>query len=140
MEMCIPHMQCVMERLKLLNIDHLVAKDHKDLQERMLRGAQGKSKIDDYCPLYACQANLFMRALSCLGAYVGYAKEDGTHYCPLCEVKANYDKHKNGTCTDPHCTIVIGADEQSWEIPWLIGCTDAALRDCRELKLVAPLQ
>jgi hypothetical protein len=112
MKFCQPHWDRLRNAIKERGIDHLGAKTGEQVIEEMKADLEGQKR--PYDPLLDCHWMITCRAMELGGLYLMTQKEDGSNYCPICEV------------------IAHGGDEDHW----INGPADAALEECRKRGLV----
>ena len=90
----------------------------------MLANLEGHdARSDEFDPLMACNFMIWNAAVEGGGLYLLAEKEDGTHYCPVCE--AVY-----------HHTTLSGGTPEVAEKSWIEGPTNQALEIAREKGLM----
>ena len=122
MRICQEHWGKLRAALKERGIDHLGARDGQQLMENVRTELSGGKP--DYDPLIDCNNMIFGRGMEMGGLYLLARKDDGTHYCPICEAIV----HQTG--------ISVGQHERYW----IEGPADAVLAHCRSLGLVPGVQ
>lgn len=113
MKMCIPHWEELKKAVEDRRMGHLISKSGEELFEGIKEQIDGNPTAP-YDPLMDACMMIYSAGLEAGGLYLMGAKEDGTEYCPLCELKEH------------------GGDPQEW----INGCTDAILKQCKEKGLV----
>lgn len=122
MRICQPHWDKLRAAIKARRIDRFGAKSGEEAIEDMKADLEGRPH--DYDPTMDCNNMIFGRALAEGGLYLMGTKENGEHYCPICEVI----RHKPDISVEEH------------ERHWIDGPADAALAHCRALGLVPAVQ
>lgn len=116
MKMCQPHWDKIRDRIKDLGLDHLGAQNAEQAHADMVAQAKGEETALD--PLMTAHNMILSRALEEGGLYIMGLKEDGSHYCPICEAVAH------------------GQDEKFW----IEGPTNAVLKMAQDDGLVPGVQ
>lgn len=119
--MCQPHWEKIRAAIKERGLDHLGASSGLEAIERLNDELAGRATPDTYDPLMNANNMIWSRALEMGGLYLMGQKEDGSQYCPLCEVDANSPAREDGRPEAEH---------------WIEGCTNSVLNHCRDLGLV----
>lgn len=117
MRFCKDHWDKLRTAIKNRGLDHLGAKTTEQLHADMvdqLRGSQ-----TDYDPLMDCYWMISNRAIEMGGLYMMTVKENGEHYCPVCEA------------------IEKGGQTEQY---WIDGPADAALKHAQKKGLVPKIQ
>jgi hypothetical protein len=123
MRICKEHWAKIRAAIKERDIAHLGAKSGEEAMEDVKADLDGRER--DYDPLMDCNWMINGRALTEGGLYLMTAKEDGSHFCPICEAIA----HKPAD-----------AEVQWVEDYWIQGPADAALKECQDKGLVPKVQ
>jgi hypothetical protein len=123
MQICQIHWDKLRAAIKDRGIDHLGAKNAKQAYDDMEK--QVLSIPSDYDPLMSCNWMIQSKGLKMGGLYIMGQKDDGSHYCPICEAIV----HKPDD-----------AEVQWVEDYWIQGPADAALEECRKLGLAPMVQ
>jgi len=117
MRMCQPHWDQLRKAISDKNLMHLVAKSGEEAIARMITELEDKpDQPSARDPLMEANLSIMSQALDQGGLYLMSPKEDGTDYCPLCEVVVHTE---------------IGMDSK-----WIEGCTDAILQDYKDNALL----
>lgn len=90
MKMCQPHWDDLRDEIKLLGLDHLVAKSGEEAAEMMVAELDGTGDKRVFDPLMSAYWAITSNALSSGGLYLLSPDEDGNEYCPLCELDKNF--------------------------------------------------
>ncbi len=120
MQICDKHWQDIRTALDNLGLTPLIASSGEELEGRLnAMIAGGSVDIKTYDPLMVANMAISKQALEQGGLYMLGAKEDGTDYCPLCELAAH---------TDPDAPA-----------EWIKGCTEAIKANCDEAGITPKL-
>lgn len=96
---CLPHWERLRAAINERGLTSLIARGGAAAAERTTDEFKGTATDATYDPLMACHWMITNRALEGLGLYVLTTKEDGSEYCPICEVLRRHpDPCPNG-CT-----------------------------------------
>lgn len=117
MKICPGHWGKLRAALDARGIGHLGAKSGEEAVSNITEQLEGGSPA--YDPLMDCNNMIWSRGLEAGGLYLMGQKEDGSHYCPICEA------------------ISHGAGDEKF---WIDGPADAVLGHCRKLRLVPAVQ
>ena len=124
MKMCQPHWDQLKKRIEELGLGHLGAKTGEQAVKDMDDALSDKEPTpESYDPLMSANWMIFGNAIKYGGFYLMGAKEDGSEYCPLCEVLKTYGKDEEGVDMDQN---------------WIKGCTDSIYNYCKEENLITP--
>lgn len=115
MRICQPHWDKIRAKIKELGLDHLGAKSGEQAHADMVAQANGEETAFD--PLMTVNHMITSKALEHGGLYLMGVKEDGSHYCPICEALA----HKPDD-----------VDLDKAEQYWIEGPTNAVLKMAQE--------
>jgi len=133
MQFCQPHWDKLRKAIEDRGMSHLIAKDGQTALENTVADLDAaKQGVDPpketFDPLMSSFWAINSRALECGGLYLMTQKEDGTDWCPLCELDAHspadqipppYEKHSDS---------------------WINGCADSQLAHARKLGLIPEVQ
>lgn len=122
MKMCQPHWDQIREAIRVRGLSHLGASSGIEALERLNDELAGRATPDTYDPLMDANNMIWSKALEFGGLYLMGQKDDGSQYCPLCEVDIHTPAREDGRPEAQH---------------WIEGCTDTILRHCREISLVS---
>ncbi len=115
MKMCIPHWEELKKAIEDRRMGHLISKSGEEVSEIVTAQLEGDPHAG-YDPLMDACMMIYTGGVQAGGLYLMGEKEDGSEYCPLCELEA-------------HQTEVKASD-------WINGCTDAILKHCTEKGLM----
>lgn len=97
MKPCQCHWDQMRAAIKTRGLFDLVATSGEEAVKQTMDDLKGVPKtIENYDPLMSLYRMITNRALECGGLYLMTTKEDGSDYCPLCEVV----KHAKNSDTD----------------------------------------
>lgn len=122
MQICKTHWDKLREAIATRGLDHLGAKSGEEAISDAVATLEGEDTAFD--PLMSCNWMIHNRALEIGGLYLISLKQDGTHYCPICEAIEHADD----------MTV------QELETYWINGPADSVLETAREMGLVARQQ
>lgn len=107
MQFCQDHWNKLREAIKVRDLWSFVAKSSEDLFNRYIKEEKEELTIPD--PLITAH-NLILSRVVEKSPYILFQKEDGSHWCPLCDVrdKEGYKGKNKGTL----------------DINWIDGCCD----------------
>jgi len=120
MRFCLPHWEQLKQALKDAGMSHLITNGGEQLAEKLKRESEGQAVVPD--PLFEAHNMMLERAMNHLGPYIMFQKEDGTDYCPLCEVNEKLMPHPETKlkCADSWIsTIVPYLKEEYTKEGWL---------------------
>jgi hypothetical protein len=116
--MCSAHWDALKDALRERDLFRFVANDGAGATERIkAQLTPGAPAAEGFEPLLNANFGIFGNALQGGGLYLMGTKEDGTPYCPLCELEAHTEAK---------------ADE------WIKEAADEQLRNAQRLGLVPP--
>lgn len=107
MQFCKDHWEKLREAIKARNLWQFVAKSGEELVGRYKKEENNEVTIPD--PLMTAHNMILSRAAR-KSPYILFLKEDGSHWCPLCDVR-----DKEG---------YIGKHKGTLDINWIEGCCD----------------
>lgn len=116
MKICQSHWDKLKAKVREAGMWHLVSADAQSAIERLKKELREEETVFD--PLMACNNLISGHAIQAGGLYIMGRNEDGSEYCPLCEV----DKNKT----------LLGEDSDAW----IDHATEACLRYCDENNLL----
>jgi hypothetical protein len=116
MKICETHWAKLRQAIRDRGLYHLVAKSGEAAADNIKAEAQGLPH--DYDPLMDCNMMIMSAGLKDGGLRLLTPKEDGSHYCPVCEAEAH--------------GVPVG--------DWINGPADCALQLAREKGLVPAVQ
>ena len=122
MRFCEQHWRDLKQAIDDRGMVHLVSKDGQTAIETLL---EAPNDVKSFDPLLIATMEIYGTALRYGGAYLAIAKEDGTRYCPLCELVV----HKAEEAKKERNIDNIAKH-------WIDGCTDFVLKEARELGLM----
>lgn len=107
MQFCKDHWIQLKDAIRRKGMGHLIARSGEELANRMKKEAAGELVISD--PLIIAHNQISAHALE-KSPYLMFLKEDGSHWCPLCDVrdKVGYK----------------GDHEGVLDLNWIEGCTE----------------
>ena len=114
MKICTDHWAKLRAAIHAKGMSHLGASSGEEAAERLKAELDGTATDSTFDPLMAANNMIWSRALEMGGLYLMTQKEDGTEYCPLCEV----DIHGGNSAE------------------WIDGCTDFLRKSCEEKGLI----
>jgi hypothetical protein len=89
MRFCQPHWDQLRDAVRSRGLYDFVASSGKEAVARMAAQFEDASDGKPYDPLMAAHFMIVDRALELGGLYLMTQKEDGSEYCPLCEMEAH---------------------------------------------------
>ena len=116
MKICTQHWENLRIAIKSKGMWHLVAGSGEQLVERIKKELKDEATVED--PLMAANMMIWSRAIKVGGIYLMGQKEDGSDYCPLCEL----DLH-----ADPNDSNLKEGEKPSEN--WIEGCTEALRKE-----------
>lgn len=84
MQMCKEHWKQLREKIEASPYGYMIANSGAEVADRMVSG-----KPVDFEPLMAAHNMILSNALRVGGLGLMGHKPDGSHYCPICELKAD---------------------------------------------------
>lgn len=112
MQICQPHWDRLRTAIKERGLNHLGAQTGRDAVRNAVTELEGRGDENEFDPLMACNNMIMANGLRILGLGVMAVKEDGTHFCPICEATKVYEEQ------------------------WITGPSDSALQLAKEKGLV----
>ena len=116
MKICTEHWESLRTAIKSKGMWHLVAASGEQLVGRLEKELKDEAAIED--PLMAANMMIWSRAIKLGGIYLMGQKEDGSAYCPLCELDYHADPK------DPNLK-----DGEKPSENWIEGCTEALRKE-----------
>lgn len=113
MKICTEHWAALRKGVQDRGMWHLVAQSGKEAIDQMVDELQGEDTKAQHDPLMAAHWAISGKALEQGGLYLMGRKDDGSDYCPLCEVEAH--------------------TEAGMAQKWIDGCLDAQREYCVEI-------
>ncbi len=85
MKICQPHWEKMKAEIEKLGLSQFISKNSKEAFNRMTSDAVDLD-VMPADPLMMANNMIWSRSIEHLGLYLMAVKEDGSHFCPLCEV------------------------------------------------------
>lgn len=90
MRICQTHWNELRAAIEARGLSRFVSNDGRAAAEKIQAQLQpGESKLAGFDPLLNANFAIFSNAVDKGGVYLVFGKEDGTPYCPLCELEAH---------------------------------------------------
>lgn len=112
MKICQQHWDALRKALADRGLERFGAKTGQEAVRALVTELEGRGDENDFDPLMACNNMIFAEGLKRCGLVLMQVKEDGTHYCPICESQRQYGE---------------------W---WINGAADAMLEEAKKRGLV----
>lgn len=94
MQFCTRHWEQLRQAIKDNGLWEFVSHSGQEVVGRMKKELEGQITVPD--PLMTAHNMITGRAIEHGGLYLMTAKEDGSHYCPLCELDEHAPKPPDG--------------------------------------------
>ena len=117
MEICKDHWEKVRQAIADRGMDHLGARGGEQALENIKAELEGEETPFD--PYMTVNMMIWNRALQMGGLYLMELREDGSHYCPVCEALLHMEPPE-------------GKTKEDQERFWIDGPVNAALEEARE--------
>lgn len=87
MRFCDKHWTEMKEEIDHRGLSQFIAEDGKQVVDHLMREAQGEATVADFEPLMGCHNIIWNAAMQIIGLSLMHPKEDGSHKCPVCELR-----------------------------------------------------
>lgn len=92
-------------------------------------------------PMLATVATLYAESVERFGPDILPIEDDGSHHCPLCVEREEFEMHRDGTCQNPDCPVPpVEAGAQPWDEVYLERIMTGLAGWARAEGMLGPLQ